>query len=391
MKKLRLIPIGFLVFSLAATGTILTCAYAGFFGARENPNSETKMMSGLILDATNTAAGVVVAESPEASSSGSSKPVEAKLQAEATFIAVGDIMLSRNVAAKIKKHSDFGYPFASTSVMLRGADFAFGNLESPITPGPTVPTGSFTFHADPGVEKALATANFKILSLANNHLPNYGRKGIEDTIKYLGAAGIAHTGAGKDLAEASAPALFEIKGIKFAFLAYNDSDVVPPGYGAADGRAGTALMDIKNMQTAVSSVKQQADFVIVSMHSGSEYTEEITKSQTEFARAAVDAGAELVLGHHPHVTQRVERYKDKYIFYSLGNFIFDQMWSEETRRGAAVKFYFRRTGLLRAEVMPTRIMDYARPVLAEQKTAEEIFARLRIKQTDGLVTLVTAD
>jgi poly-gamma-glutamate synthesis protein (capsule biosynthesis protein) len=325
-----------------------------------------------------------------------SEPLERQLPAvsdppEVSLIAVGDIMLSRNVADKIRKHNDFNYPFASTSAWLKSADAVFGNLESSITPGPVVPTGSFTFHADPGAEAALAAANFKVLSLANNHLPNYGPKGIADTIMYLDQAGVTHTGAGKNPAEASLPALLEIKRIKFAFLAYNDSDVVPPGYGAAGNRAGTALMDPAKMQASVREAKKQADLVIVSMHSGKEYTEELSKSQIEFARAAVDAGAELVIGHHPHVTQRVEKYKDKYIFYSLGNFIFDQMWSEETRRGITVKFYFNLAGLAQAEIRPVVIMDYARPVLAEQKTAEAIFQRLRIEPSDSFIKLKFAD
>ena len=311
-------------------------------------------------------------------------------KAEATMIAVGDIMLSRNVAAKISKYGDFDYPFASTSAMFNSVDFVFGNLESPITQGPRVPTGSFIFHADPGVENALAAANFKILSLANNHLPNYGAKGIADTIKYLDVVGIAHAGAGKNLAVASRPAFLEIKGIRFAFLAYNDRDVAPFGYGAATSSAGTALMDLAAMQAAVGDAKKIADLVIVSMHSGREYTEELTAAQTEFAHAAIDAGAELVLGHHPHVTQRVEKYRGKYIFYSLGNFIFDQMWSEETRRGIAVKFYFNRSGTMRAEVQPFLIMDYSRPVPAQQKIAEAVFQRLQIAPTDDFIRLLGA-
>jgi poly-gamma-glutamate synthesis protein (capsule biosynthesis protein) len=381
MKRFIAIPIGFLALALIAS--IGALAYQSSLTARAVP---------LVRESKpNGSAGTIVPEkrpSPVAPESGLSRPTEPQ---EVSLIAVGDIMLSRNVAAKIKKFKDFNYPFASTSALLRGADAVFGNLESPITPGPVVPTGSFTFHADPGAEIALAAANFRILSLANNHMPNYGLKGIADTIKYLDEVGIAHTGAGNDLTAASLPAFLEIKGIKFAILAYNDSDVVPPGYGASEKRAGTALMDVAKMKEAVSRAKQQADLVVVSMHSGKEYTEELTNSQMTFAHAAVDAGAELVLGHHPHVTQRAEKYKDKYIFYSLGNFIFDQMWSEETRRGVAVRFYFKAGGLTKAEVCPIVIFDYARPVLAEQKTAEEIFGRLRIEPTDGAVILAPAD
>ena len=392
MKKFIAIPIIFFLLSLAILVGALVYSHTNFFGAGVNQSRlKVKAVPAAVESEQNKFAKEVASErapEPLAQPLTPRRPAETE---EVSMIAVGDLMLSRNVAAKIKKFKDFNYPFASTSAYLKSADFVFGNLESPITLGPIVPTGSFTFHADPGAEAALAAANFKVLSLANNHLPNYGAVGIADTIKYLNEAGIAYTGAGQNLVEASLPARLDFKGIKFAFLAYNDSDVVPPGYGAAAGRAGTALMDITKMQAAVSAVKKQADLIIVSMHSGKEYTEGLTRSQTEFARAAVDAGAELVLGHHPHVTQRVEKYKDKYIFYSLGNFVFDQMWSEETRRGAAVKFYFNVAGLLRAEVQPMVIMDYARPVLAEQKIAEAIYQRLKIEPTESFIKLIIND
>lgn len=377
MKKFIVIPISFLALSLAVFTWLLIF--------------QAPMIDKPVPIVKESIKNKLVEEIIPEPTAESDVTIQSSRAMEVSMIAVGDIMLSRNVAAKIKKFKDFNYPFASSSVFLHSADFAFGNLESPITPGPAVPTGSFTFHADPGAEVALAAANFKILSLANNHLPNYGAAGIADTIKHLDETGIAHAGAGNNLATAGLPAFLEIKGIKFAFLAYNDSDVVPPGYGASEKRAGTALMDITKMPAAVISAKKQADFVIVSMHSGKEYTEDLSPSQTAFAHAAVDAGAELVLGHHPHVTQRVEKYNDKYIFYSLGNFIFDQMWSEETRRGVAVKFYFAKNGLVRAEVVPTLIMDYARPVLAEQKTAESIFQRLRIEPGESLIKLEPAD
>lgn len=303
----------------------------------------------------------------------------------ASFIAVGDIMLSRNVAAKMKKYRDVNYPFASTTAFLNSADFAFANLEAPITAGPVVPTGSFTFHADPGAETALAAANFKILSLANNHLPNYGREGIADTLKYLSQAGIASAGAGLDEAAAYAPAFIEARGYKFAFLAENDSDVVPPAYGASAARAGTALIDLAKMKRAVAEANERADFVIVSMHSGKEYTEELTEAQTGFARAAIDAGADLVIGHHPHVVQRVEKYKGKYIFYSLGNFVFDQMWSEDTRRGVAARFIFGRGGVERINLTAVLIEDYARPRPLTGPAAEAVFKRLRVSADDKII------
>lgn len=283
---------------------------------------------------------------------------------EVSLIAVGDIMLSRNVAAKMRRYGH-EYPFVKVADYLKTGDLVFGNFELPITPGRVIKTGEMVFRAEPGVEKILKKFGFSILSLANNHTPNFGAKGLKDTFVYLKKAGINYVGAGENLAEAEAPVFIKKNGITFAFLAYNDADVVPKSYRATDKTPGTAFMDKARMAEAVKKAKEQADFVIVSMHSGVEYVHEPNKSQKEFARAAVDAGAEMVIGHHPHVIQRAEKYKGKYIFYSLGNFVFDQMWSLPTRRGLILKAMFGREGVKNVEFVPVLIEDYAQPRIME--------------------------
>ena len=185
-----------------------------------------------------------------------------------TFLAVGDIMLSRAVAAISKQRHDRAFPFRQISTYLHSADFVFGNLETPITPGREIQDDELLFRADPGVEYDLAQANIQAVSLANNHVPNFGEQGVLDTLALLHAAGIQTAGAGKDLAEALQPAVITKNGLTIAFLAYNDMDVVPENYGASDHRAGTALMDIPTMQEAVRKANDDADIVVVSMHSG---------------------------------------------------------------------------------------------------------------------------
>lgn len=297
---------------------------------------------------------------------------------EATLIAVGDIMLSRNVAAKIKEYNDVDYPFLKVVDYLKSGDIVFGNLESPITPGPEVKTGSTTFHANPGVENGLKDSGFNILSLANNHFPDYGTKGIKDSLKYLDEAGIKHVGSGMNEVQAYAPAYLEINGLSFDFFTYNDTDVVPPSYGAASNHSGTAFMDIPKMTKAVKEAKIDSRFVIVSMHSGTEYTTKPNKRQITFARAAIDAGAEMVIGHHPHVVQEAEIYKGKYIFYSLGNFIFDQMWSQETREGLILKVKFNEFGVEKIEYQPILIDDYSQPRLLVGEEGEKIKKILKL-------------
>lgn len=294
---------------------------------------------------------------------------------EVTMIAVGDMMLSRAVAKRMRQHG-YDYPFASTSEFLRSADITFGNLETSITPGPEVQPFEMSFRADPESATALRDAGFDVLSLANNHTPNYGETGLQDTIRYLDEAGIVHVGAGRDM-EAHQPKFVTANGIRFAFLAYNDRDVVPASYEAGETRLGTAFMRIDRMQAAVQGARQFADIVIVSMHSGTEYELFPNDSQTAFARAAIDAGAEIVIGHHPHVVQTREEYKGKYIFYSLGNFVFDQMWSQDTREGLALKIVFTKEGVSDVSYHATEIHDYAQPrLLGPGEHADRIIGRL---------------
>ncbi len=293
-----------------------------------------------------------------------------------TLIAFGDIMLSRNVAGKMKLYGN-DYPFLKMTDILSAADIAFANLENPITAGPVVPTGSFTFHADPGSEVALKQSGVDIVSLANNHSPNYGDKGLLDTITYLDQQSILHAGAGKDLTAALEPAVIERNGVKFAFIAFNDTDVVPPSYGAGANHAGTALIKFDHLHQAMIKAKSLADVVIVSMHSGTEYTAEANKRQIAFAHAAIDEGADVVIGHHPHVVQNIEKYKDKYIFYSLGNFIFDQMFSAETRNGLGIRLSFVDKKVVRVELLPVLIEDYAQPHSISPREATSTMQRLQ--------------
>ena len=278
-----------------------------------------------------------------------------------TLIAVGDIMLSRDVASTIKRKNDYKYPFLNTADLLKSADITFGNLECPITPGRIIQTNEMVFRADPQVVEGLKYAGFDILSLANNHTMNFGEKGIEDTFKYLNEANIKFIGAGKDLKEAFEPKILEVNGLKFAFLAYADNSFMPVSYGAKENKAGIAFMDIAKMNQDVKSAKEKSDFVIISMHSGVEYAKEPNQNQINFAHSAIDAGADLVIGHHPHIVQKVEKYKDKYILYSLGNFVFDQMWSEETRKGVIAKITFSKEGIQNTEFIPVLIENYSQP------------------------------
>ncbi|MBU1130463.1 CapA family protein [Patescibacteria group bacterium] len=300
---------------------------------------------------------------------------------QVSLIAVGDIMLSRTVAQKIKQNGS-DYPFAKVSSFLQSADLLFANLETPLTEGRAINSGEMLFRADPALAQTLKKHNFSILSLANNHTPNFGNKGLLDTFQYLSQAGIKYVGAGENQTKASQAQYIEKNGIKFAFLAYNNPDVVPSSYFATPNSPGTNPMNLDNLKSAIKTAKQNADFVIVSMHSGNEYVNNPNQSQTNFAHTAIDAGAQIVIGHHPHTIQILEKYKNKFIFYSLGNFIFDQMWSQQTREGLAIKILFNQQEIEKIDLIPVLINDYCQPqIITDQTHSEKILKRLNYDLT----------
>ncbi|MDP2211747.1 MAG: CapA family protein, partial [Candidatus Aquicultor sp.] len=287
---------------------------------------------------------------------------------EVSVALVGDVMLSRDVARKITEHNDPDYPFLKVDGYLRTADIVFGNLESPILSGRDIATHEMVFRADPGVEAALERAGFSVLSLANTHVLDFGEQGLRQTLQRLDDVGIAGVGAGFSERDAYAPAYVERAGMTFAFLAFCETALMPRGTGERTS-ALIAGLDHKKMAAAVGVAKRRADVVIVSMHAGVEYRTDPALAQIEFARAAVDAGADLVVGHHPHVVQRIERYKGKHILYSLGNFIFDQMWSRETREGLIAKVVFDNNRVERIELAPVFMEDFAQPKMVEGEQA----------------------
>ncbi|MBI4812791.1 CapA family protein [Candidatus Falkowbacteria bacterium] len=325
---------------------------------------------------------------------------------EISLIAVGDISFSRSVERMTKIHGT-DYPLSKIKEYLQGADIVFGNLETPITTGREISSGEMIFRSNPGAETALKDARFNLLSLANNHTMNFGIKGLRDTFKYLEQAGIEYVGAGENDQKAYQPVYTEMKGmnpvrsnpakrdadalthqtsngVKFAFLAYQNPKIVPTSYGATASRAGTAFMDAEKMAKAIKEAKQNTDFVIVSMHAGDEYASKPNSYQINFAHAAIDAGADLVIGHHPHVVQTMEEYKGKYIFYSLGNFVFDQIWSQDTKRGLTVKIFFTKDKITGISFLPVVIENYCQPRPADEKESRQILQRLNLPLPEEL-------
>ena len=254
-----------------------------------------------------------------------------------TLFFVGDVMLDRGVEHHIVEegNGDYRFPFLKIADYLEEADILFGNFEGPISDKGIKVGSIYSFRTNPKAVEGLVFAGFDILSEANNHVFDYGREAMEDTFLILKSSGIDYVGAGFNEKEAYSPIIKEVRGVKIAFLAY--SNLGSEFWKATNERSGIAWLEEQRMKEEIKKAKDLADIVIVSFHYGEEYSSEPVPFQVSISKTAIDAGADLIIGHHPHVTQPIERYKDAYIAYSLGNFVFDQGFSEETMEGLLLK------------------------------------------------------
>ena len=254
------------------------------------------------------------------------------------ILAGGDVMLSRHVYRIATAQNDPAWPFRKIAPAMSGADIAFVNLEAPFSDrGKQPPLSTMIFKTAPEMIAGLELAGIDVVSTANNHSRDCGPYGVSYTYDLLTQHGIAVAGSGLDKATAHSGTVLERKGTRFGFLAFT-YDQLNGNYKTDDDRI--AGFDVAQMQLDVKALKQRADVVIVSMHAGVEYAPTPHPMQIDFAHAAIDAGAAVVLGHHPHVRQPVEQYHDGVIFYSLGNFIFDQFHRPETEKSYLAEIVF---------------------------------------------------
>lgn len=255
--------------------------------------------------------------------------------ATTTLIFGGDIMLDRGVEDVVSKFGGgFEFPFLKIEGTLNEADFLFGNLESVVTSKGYQIRETYPFRADPQAGSALAQVGFDVVSMANNHALDYGSVALRDSVTNLEQAGVEPVGAGLKQ-KAYSPVVKQERNLKVAYLAY--TNLGPKQWAATPERAGVAWLNEENLKQGVNRAEEKADLVVVSFHLGEEYSQKPTPNQQYYSRLAIDSGADLVVGHHPHVTQRVEKYKEGWIAYSLGNFVFDQNFSEETMKGLLLR------------------------------------------------------
>lgn len=275
--------------------------------------------------------------------------------ASAKLLFVGDVMLGRGITP-IRKANGNGYPLAPVADLIRRADLAFGNLESPLT-NITYFRGGYNLRAEPAAVESLALAGFDWVSVANNHSGDHGRAGLSETLSALRSKNIAWAGGGGDEAMARKPALKTVNGLHLALLAYDGTHATIQ---ASGNQAGSQWLEVNRTIADIQNVRQNgADVVIVSIHWGVEYAAQPTASQRQIARQLALAGADLIIGHHPHVLGPLEWIargdgRTSVVAYSLGNFLFDQLFSADVMNGAIMQAQVDRQGVAALNLIPTR-------------------------------------
>ncbi len=291
-----------------------------------------------------------------------------------TIVFGGDVMLSRFVREQVslRGKGEPAWLLKNIAPVFREADLAFVNLESPFLAGPAS-ANDMVFRANPAHVSALTSAGIDVVSFANNHARNQGSQGVRHTLELLGKNAIAAAGAGLTSKNAYTPRYLKAGEQLVAVLAYAYNERPPKKESVQPTIAG---MDVPMMQAAVRKAKTAGALVVVSMHAGTEYTGKPTARQKEFAHAAVDAGADIVVGHHPHWVQPVEQYKQGIIAYSLGNLVFDQGWSVETQQGAVAQVQVVDGRVTSLALRPVKIDYYAQPRWMTSKESEGVLARI---------------
>ncbi len=255
----------------------------------------------------------------------------------------GDIMLDGGVRASVNKNfgGDYSKLFDNLG-LLKKADIAFANLEGPASDIGQDRHNLYSFRMDPAAIPALSGAGFSVLSVANNHMGDWGRDAYADTLDNLAENEILAAGGGMNKTQAEQPEIVEKYGLKIGYLAF--SDVGPDWMAATATQPGILLASDPDYSEIIAAAAKQVDFLVVSIHFGVEYEKTHTARQETLAHAAIDAGAKLVIGSHPHVPEDTEVYKNGFIAYSLGNLIFDQGFSKDTMHGMLLEVKLNRDG-----------------------------------------------
>ena len=302
-----------------------------------------------------------------------------KMQNGIVITAVGDIMLGDlpmcngfGVGSTIKKYGS-KFIFEKIKDELSG-DIVFGNLEAVLSDKNKnmFSINSMSLRGDPKSVEGLKYAGFNILSLANNHSLEHGYEALYDTVDLLNDNNIIPLGVGREKEIARKPAVFNIKTKKIAFLGY----CLRPDK--------TAYRSIKNKEEIledIKNVKENADYIILSLHWGDEFVQIPAPWQIDFAHKLIDNGVSIILGHHPHVLQGIEEYNGGIIAYSLGNFVFD-MWQRKERESVILKCILSENGEINKELIPVFINKSYQPEVLYDNNAKNLLSKIDMLSLD---------
>lgn len=286
---------------------------------------------------------------------------------QTTLLFGGDVMLSRGINDVMRKRNDFFYPFRQINDFTAEADITVVNLESPISSQGENKGSIYSFRADPRAIVGLIFAGIDVVTFANNHTGDYGTEAISETLELLRWAEIDTVGVGVDMNDARKARFLEVNDLKIAFL--GATPLSPAWLTRWDSAPAVAPFDEQLMIENIATARRDgADIVAVLLHWGNEYETKHLPSQEEIAHRLVDAGATLIIGHHPHVVQEVERYNGGVIAYSLGNFVFDQNFSADTNHGLLLKIVLGGKDIASVEEIPIQFSSSYQPFVKKDTT-----------------------
>lgn len=278
-----------------------------------------------------------------------------------TVLVAGDVMLTRGVQTRVRQYGagDPEFTWKYLAPVARAANVFFFNHEGTMSDIGTDGGKDYSFRFKTDQITGMQFVGVDVVSLANNHALDWGRGALCDTHNRLIDGGVSVVGAGCNSDQAAAPAFFDMPdGTRIAFIGFSEFDQ----YGVAtDTKPGVAKWDRDAMKAAIAGAESEADIVFVSLHWGTEYKTTPNQSQVDLAHFLIDSGADVIVGHHPHVVQPIERYNDGYILYSLGNLVFDQYFSENTMKGLMVKFEILNKKIQSLTEIPIQMTQYYQP------------------------------
>ncbi len=295
-----------------------------------------------------------------------------------TMLFAGDCLLAGHYERAAERNPGMAFDGFRA---FHDADIAMVNLECPVTDRGEPQEKPYTFRMRPDYAPALAAAGIDIVNVANNHIYDFGDPGLFDTLDSLDSIGVAHVGAGRTADEAHRPVTIRVKNHRIGFLGYYGGGEAPK---AGPNNAGVADRALAGIRKDIAALRDSVDYLVVNFHWGDELAPSPSPAQVRFAHATIDAGADAIIGHHPHVLQGIEHYHNGVIVYSLGNFVFGGN-SRNSYQTALFRIELS-AGIPSFGVIPIRV-DHWRVSLSEGAEAEETLHLVRVRSQEFAGTI----